>query len=447
MRRYKIRLALILMIIIAVSAGCAAILEGDTLLISQHFFQQPEIPPEERIEVSNFDELKQEILNFVMHHEDSGRIYASYNGDVTEDVKKACDEIKNDDPYGAYAVLKITGIATKVVSYYEIDVNIEYSRTKQQVDSIKEISNLGVLQTDLREAMGNYIDEAVFYIRLNITEGYIVNLIKEIYYKNPRGIVVMPTVGMEIFPDSGEDRIIELRFGYLEQSSILVHYGESLIDDVKNHAVMASGETNAELLLSSAENLIAACGYDRDKARTIREHGSQNFAATAYGALAQGNAVGEGFAMAYKAICDQLNIDGCIVVLGSRYGVVHAWNIVPLNGAYYHIDVAMCAVNGIQTAFLRTDADFMGMYEWDREKTVSCKGTLTYEDIAGVEEEEEPDEAEEEPGSVEGEPGGQNNAEPEQAPEAPVDDTNHTTEPPEDDTENILDDQNEQTER
>ena len=432
MLKNKMILTLILVVLItAVSFGCEAILVGDTLITSTHVIQQTEIPTKERIEVSNYDDLKLEMLNFVKQHEDSGRIYASYNGNVVEDVQSACDEIKNNDPLGAYAVSKISGIAIKVVSYFEIDVNIEYSRTKQQVDSIKDVSNQGVLQTDLREAMGNYIEEAVFHTTLNITEEYIDELVKEIYYKNPREIVVMPTVGMETFPDSGEDRIIELRFGYLEQASILSQYGERLSNDVKNHAAMASGGNDPELLLSSVENLIAACGYDYDKVRTIREHGSQNFAATAYGALAKGNAVGEGFAMAFKAICDQLNIDGCIVVLGYRYKVVHAWNIVPLNGAYYHIDVAMCAVNGIKTAFLKTDADLSGIYEWDRGKTVSCNGKLTYEDVAGVEEEEIPDEELGEPGEESGEPGEESGESVEQN----DDETGQTSKPSEDEAE------------
>jgi len=76
----------------------------------------------------------------------------------------------------------------------------------------------------------------------------------------------------------------------------------------------------------------------------------------------------------------------CRVVLGLLDGRVHAWNIVFLEGAFYHIDVAMCVVNGLETAFLKTDADFEEMYDWDMENTVRCEGELTLEDIIGPEE-------------------------------------------------------------
>jgi transglutaminase/protease-like cytokinesis protein 3 len=234
--------------------------------------------------------------------------------------------------------------------------------------------------------MSDYSDEAVFHTTLNITKEDVLNLVKEIYYENPMKIVIKPIVVVEIFPEIGEVRVIELRFGYIERASILSQYGVDLATHARRNTERAVGENDAEILLSLAENLIAACVYDEGMAKAINVHGQQNFAATAYGALANGNAVGEGFAMAFKALCDELGFD-CRVVLGYNDNVVHAWNIVLLNGDHYHIDVAMCAANGIQTAFLKTDIDFLvDRYTWNLQNTVSCTGAMTYQDIIGEEE-------------------------------------------------------------
>ncbi len=61
------------------------------------------------------------------------------------------------------------------------------------------------------------------------------------------------------------------------------------------------------------------------------------------GALGNGVAVCEGIAKAVKILCDELNI-WCIVALsdansdkGIKYR--HAWNVVRVNGQYYHLDV------------------------------------------------------------------------------------------------------------
>jgi len=180
------------------------------------------------------------------------------------------------------------------------------------------------------------------------------------------------------------DRIYEIKFSYVESPSILQVYRDNLALYVRQNAERAFGETDAEILLSIVENLMASTEFDEGTARTISIHGAQNFAATASGALVRGLAVGEGFAMAFKALCDELRFD-CRVVLGYIDDRVHAWNIVSLDGDYYHIDVAMCVVNGLETAFLKSDADFEELYEWDRENTVKCEGELTLEDIIGME--------------------------------------------------------------
>jgi len=377
-----------LILVIALS-GCATILEDDRLTESLHPVMQPERPPEEQIEVSNYDELKTELLNFVVQHVNTGRIYATnYDGDVTADAQVACREILNYDPIGTYALLDISCHATRIVSYYEVDVNIDYKRTKQQIESIVNVSTLRYLRTELLNVMSDYREEAVIRTTLNITTEDIIALVRETFYQNPRRTVMMPVMAVETFPVSGNDKIYELRFGYVERASILRQHGANLERYVRRNAELAVGENDAEILLSLIENLTAASIYDAGTARTISVHGAQNFAATAFGALVNGSAVGEGFAMAFKALCDELGFE-CIVVLGHLDGMIHAWNIVSLYGDHYHIDVAMCSVDGIESAFLKTDADFVERYSWNMEGTISCKGTLTYEDIVGTEEEAE----------------------------------------------------------
>ena len=408
------------------SVGCLSILEGDITSESPHLIQLPDRPPEEHIEVSNYDDLITEMLKLVMQHDNSGRMYAyNYDGDVTADVQRVCREIRDDDPISAYSVSDITGVSTRIVSYYEIDFFIEYRRTKQQVDSIVNVSTLRYLWTELLNVMSDYGDEAVFRTTLSITEEDIVELVKEIFYDNPKRIVMKPVAVAEVFPTSGEDSIIELRLEYMEPADRLREYGDRLASFVRSNAELAVGESDAEILLSLVENLMASCAYDEVTARIVSDHGAQNFAATAYGALVYKRAVGEGYAMAFKALCDELSFE-CHVVLGYLDGRIHAWNIVSLLESYYHIDAAMCTVNGIGTAFLKTDADFADRYAWDMVNTISCKGTMTYEDIVGTEETDEirDDEA--------NEPGEQSESNTSDTPDASGDETTDTQGQPDD---------------
>ena len=86
--------------------------------------------------------------------------------------------------------------------------------------------------------------------------------------------------------------------------------------------------------------------------------------------------------MAYKALCDQLGID-CTVVLGQYKGAIHAWNIIELDGHYYHVDVSNCDLYGLDTAFLKNDDEMKDDYVWDTDVYEVCDGPITYQRCRG----------------------------------------------------------------
>ena len=149
-------LTILIIAVVAVSVGCADILEGYTQSESPHYFSPPERSPEERIEVSNYDELMEVMLNLITQHKDSGRVFINnYEGDINDDIKLARREIIYYNPLGVYAISKMTCLVTRFVSYHEVDISIEYQRTKQQVDSIVNVSTQRYLRTELLNIMKN----------------------------------------------------------------------------------------------------------------------------------------------------------------------------------------------------------------------------------------------------------------------------------------------------
>lgn len=58
---------------------------------------------------------------------------------------------------------------------------------------------------------------------------------------------------------------------------------------------------------------------------------------TAYGTLVLGVSVCEGYAKAMKYILDEVGIE-TLVIIGDSKNQKHAWNLVKLDGEYYHID-------------------------------------------------------------------------------------------------------------
>lgn len=98
-------------------------------------------------------------------------------------------------------------------------------------------------------------------------------------------------------------------------------------------AVTVTGDSRYELLSSIHDTLCEMTAYDAEGLDTHN----------AAGALLDGHAVCDGYARAFKLLCDKYGIP-CVVVAGtairSEEAEPHAWNLVQMeNGAWYAVDV------------------------------------------------------------------------------------------------------------
>ncbi|MDO4571117.1 MAG: transglutaminase domain-containing protein [Planctomycetia bacterium] len=113
------------------------------------------------------------------------------------------------------------------------------------------------------------------------------------------------------------------------------------------------------------------------------EHTDSSYhkAHSSVGAILHGRAVCEGYAMAFKLLCDALGLS-CIVVFGrtsnSNEGEGHAWNIVKLNGKCYHVDVTWDSAqtsSNYKGYFNLTDEEMAYDHSWDSDLLPRCTAT------------------------------------------------------------------------
>ena len=88
---------------------------------------------------------------------------------------------------------------------------------------------------------------------------------------------------------------------------------------------------NRELALHDA--LLASVTYDKEAVGSAED--PEPF--TAYGALVEGKAVCQGYALAMKLLLCYAGIEST-VISGASQGVAHAWNAVLLDGEWYYLD-------------------------------------------------------------------------------------------------------------
>ena len=383
---------LFLIIIAALTVGCANVLDGYFIYVTEHDIPPYIIDPVEQITISAVYEFEEVLIDLIMAHEPNAQVIYNHFGaeNIQAELELAAAGVMRNHPIGAYAVSSITVTATRIVTYFEVNVTIEYSRTIEEVEAIVTVPSERHMVNELTHLMSHHTDRAVFRSTLQFSEEKISTLVVQIYYQNPGSIVMLPFVTVEKFPETGDDRIYSIQFSYMHDSDMMMLYSEMLSHHIEQISERVTGETDSLKLLELVRILVASTEFHEGAAGTISVHGTQNISATAFGAIVFGRAVGEGFAMAFKALSDEIGFDNR-VILGYLDGRIHAWNIVELEGYFYHIDVAMSVVYGIERAFLRTDDDFEEMgYQWDRYNTVAANGPLHPEDILALEEPDEP---------------------------------------------------------
>lgn len=96
----------------------------------------------------------------------------------------------------------------------------------------------------------------------------------------------------------------------------------------------APGMSQVEMALSLHDYLVLHCAYDWS---VLQNQGEPSYNVyTAYGALIEGNAVCQGYAMAYNLLLNKVGIETEYVTSST---INHGWSLVEIDGTWYHVDV------------------------------------------------------------------------------------------------------------
>lgn len=110
----------------------------------------------------------------------------------------------------------------------------------------------------------------------------------------------------------------------IEERNRMVEQVQLVTNDIVNSV---QGLDTFETLKTFHDYIITHCDYEKS---------SENYS-NAYGVFIEGKAVCEGYARAFKYLCDMVNIP-CELVLGIAE-IDHMWNLVKVDNEWYHIDV------------------------------------------------------------------------------------------------------------
>lgn len=346
--------------------GCSALLDRDYRVETTHS-EQSAGGNASILRADSYESMVSAIRQLVSDGTEHGviRLY-NYTGNVGRDLASACLEVKQQDPLGAYAVDYMTHTFTRIVSYYELDITIQYRRTPEQIRSIVSATDSSAVKEVLQNALKQFSPSATLrlsYFKEN--ESYLRSLLEDAYYAVPQAAFGLPQCDITLYPDSGAERIVEITLTYSGDRQTLLDRKDQLETAAKNlKSGITADRSRKEAAAALYERLARQAAYAEEQAGKD----------TAYDAVINRKAGSCGIALSYKLLCDDAGI-GCVVVRGTRNGRPWYWNIVNLDGVYGHVDLAAGILSGKPRFSPVSDQAMSGAYSWDRQNYPACKAS------------------------------------------------------------------------
>lgn len=340
--------------------GCSALLERDYISVTPHNAVPATEGDPSILRADSYQELVNALIYFVNGGMEAGTVRLYTDAENVESfLSDACLEVVQEDPLGSYCVEFIKYTVDPVVAYSEAHLDITYRRTREQVASIVQATGVTAIRSELESALSSFAPSRTLRIRyFEEDEAFIHTLARQAYYGVPDCALGMPEVDLFLYPNSGQQRIVE----------ILLRYPLDHPELEKRRAALSARleELAAGLApLSGQERLMAAGQAVREAGECDPQAGS-----TAYHLFEEGAADSEGLALAFAALCQKLDLP-CQVAWGTLNREPHFWNVVQTTAGWRHLDLS--APEAEDSGPLYTDQQLLELgYLWEEGGFPSC---------------------------------------------------------------------------
>ena len=338
-----------LVLALALLSGCSW-MDGSYVSVTPHQVGLGQTGENTVRSVQNYTELRGALIGMI----DSGTEEALFSlaeyprEEVPEDLQRAVAYVQGIYPVGAYAVESIdynfgTGLGASALS-----VDITYRRSRAQIAGIRTVRWTSGAKKEVEDALNQLTDTLVLQIA-GYQETDFSAMILDYARRNPDRVMEVPGVSVRTFPDQGETRVVELSFHYHTDREELRAMREQVQPVFSSAALYVSGDAGEWTKFSQLYTfLMERLEYTIDATVT-----------PAYSLLCQGVGDSLAFSQVYAAMCSRIGLEARLVS-GKRGGDLWWWNMVRIDGSWYHLDL----LAGKQFAPLKDEA--MADYEWDR---------------------------------------------------------------------------------
>lgn len=359
MKRTAIALVLAICLILS---GCGSLLSGEYIWEQTHHI--PLAPDSgQDIVVSDYTQLVKVISDSVQIGTESFTVsVAQYDrASLERDVDRAVQTVCTTNPIAAYAVSDVTFQIGTVAGETVLVVQVEYLHDHSDISKILTVPNNEAAKEAIGSALNDCSSGIVVHIESYQEEDFL--LAAELYaMKYPQYVMEAPQLSVNIYPESGDSRVLEIRFSY-----------------VNSRDVLRDMQAQVLTVFDASVNMVSLAATTREKYQQMyvlmmerfQKYNIETSITPAYSLLLHGVGDARAFAVLYAAMCHEAQLE-CEIVAGTKGGKLWYWNIVNIDGSYYHVD--MLRSKGDGTLRLMTDNIINEGYVWDFSAYPPCTG-------------------------------------------------------------------------
>ena len=342
---------IVLILIFALLLTGCSVLDGEYHSVKPHNAVDT-AEEQEAASVAGFVELREALFALVEDGRQKGTFFTSGMDEesIERYMRTAIRDVFQTNAVGAYAVEDITYTSGVAGNRIAVVVNVTYIHPRNEILRIKSAEDMTAVEKSVAYSLKRCEASTVIKVK-NYEEMDLVQFVENYVNENPDVCMEMPQVSTAVYPEWGDERVIEITFTYQTARDVL-RTMQDLVDPIFSAAqlyVQSSDEPQQKF-----EQLYSFLmeRFDYKLETSINP---------AYSLLRYGVGDSRAFALVYATMCENAGLE-CQVIPGTRNGEPWNWNMILLDDTYYHVDLLACAENGV---FTLMNADEMAGYVWD----------------------------------------------------------------------------------
>ena len=345
------KLTITVLMISLLLAGCSQWMDGSYSAVTPHTEPTYQVQ-NTSISVINYEQLYAALIALVEKGAENAVLSWRFKTEdlIRADMETAVSNLMEYNPFAAYAVENIRYEMGTSGNQIVMSVHISYYSNRVKPEKILRIQTLNQVK-NVVESRLNDCDAGVVLYFDHVEQVDYDQMVADYALTHPQWVMEAPEVTVSLYPEEGSPQVVELKFTYRTSR-------ESL----------RTMQNKVSPVFSSAAQYVSGNYATVEKASRLYtflvnryEYNIQTSITPAYSLLLHGVGDNRAFAMVYGAMCRNAGID-CHVVTGTRAGEPWVWNVMLLDGEYYHLDLLQSNENGEFT--LRTGQE-MTEYVWD----------------------------------------------------------------------------------